>query len=171
LLTAKQIVSTLSFVLAFTFCATLSASANKQLFSLNITAPGEPLKVGAELRLHVTVSNTSDRNIAFIRSPGQIPEEAFRYEIEVHDAQGQSAPPSAHVQDLNKSPTITEEISSYAAWLKPGESFVDDLEITKFYDLHRPGKYTISVSREIPPRQNLGEGKVRSNSVTVTVVP
>jgi hypothetical protein len=167
----KPTASTLACALALILFATLSASANKQLFSLSIAAPSEPLKAGADLRLRVTITNTSDREIGFIRSPGQIPEEGFRYEVEVHDAQGQSAPPSAYVQDLKKSPTITEEVSRYAAWLKPGESFVDDLEITKFYDLHRPGKYTISVSREIPPRQNLGEGKVRSNSITVTVVP
>jgi hypothetical protein len=48
---------------------------------------------------------------------------------------------------------------------------VDDVEVIKFYDLSEAGKYTISVAREIPPRQKLGEGAVKSNSVDLTVVP
>jgi len=48
--------------------AMLLASADKQLFSLNISTPSDPMKAGAELRLHVKVTNTSDRSIAFIRS-------------------------------------------------------------------------------------------------------
>jgi len=155
---------------AFTFFAALSEGSDKQLFSLTLAAPTEPLKAGAEVRLHVTVTNTSERNIAFIRSPGLIPEEAFRYDMDVRNEQGKSAPPSVYVRQLKNSTTVTEEISRYARWLKPGEFFVDDLEITKFYDLSQPGKYTISVTRPIPPRQNLGEGKVKSNSITVTVV-
>jgi len=47
---------------------------------------------------------------------------------------------------------------------------VDEIDVTKLYDLSQPGKYTISAARYIPPTQSLGEGKVRSNSITVIVV-
>ena len=164
----RSLTCTLALLISF---ATLLASADKQLFSLNIGTPSDKMKAGAELRLHVKVTNTSDRSIAFIRSPGQIPEEGFRYQIEVRDAQGQSAPPSISVRDLQKSTTVTEEISRYVDWLKPGECFVDDVDITKLFDLGRSGKYTISVSRAIPSGQKLGEGKVTSNSIIVTVIP
>ena len=167
----SRVISSGIYLSTLVLLSALSASADKQLFSLGIDAPSEPLKSGAELRLHVRVTNTSDRAITFIRSPGLIPEEAFRYEMEVRDARAQSAPRSAYVRKLESAQTVTEEISKYAYKLKPGESFVDDVEITRFYDLSRPGKYTISVAREMPPAQKLGEGKVKSNTITITVVP
>jgi hypothetical protein len=116
----------LADAVTFIFVATLSVSAGRQLFSLTIAAPVDPLKSGAELRLLVKVTNTSDRTIGFIRSPGLLPDEGFRYEIEVRNAQGELAPPSAYVQDLKNKTTTTFE-SRVARWLKPGESFVDGI--------------------------------------------
>jgi hypothetical protein len=55
--------------------------------------------------------------------------------------------------------------------LKPGESFIDEVTVTQFYDLSQPGEYTISLARPFPPRQNLGEGRVKSNTITLTVLP
>ena len=145
-----------------------SVDADNQLFSLTLAGPKEPLKSGAELRLRVTVKNTSERKIAFIRSPGVIPEEGFRYTIDVRDADSKNAAPSQYVRELTNKTTVTFE-SRYAQWLEPGESFIDEVTVTKFFDLSQPGKYTIWVARELPPRQNLGEGKVKSNSVVVVV--
>jgi hypothetical protein len=118
--------------------------------------------------LLVTVTNTSDRTIGFIRSPGQPPEEGFRYKIEARNESGLSAPPSAYLRDLKEKTTVSFS-SNLAQWLKPSESFVDEIQVTKFYDLSQPGKYTISVVRDIPPAQTLGKGTVRSNTITVTV--
>ena len=159
-----------SFVCVFlVLCPAFLVSAEKQVFSLTITAPAFTIKVGTDLHLRATVTNTSDRTIGFIRSPGTEPEEGFRYEIDVQDAQGQPAPPSAYVRDLQNKKTVTFE-SRVARWLKPGESFVDEIDVTRLYDLSHPGKYTISIAREVPPAQNLGSSKVRSNSIVVTVV-
>ena len=96
------------------------------------------------------------------------PEEGLRYEIEVRNDKGLSAPPSAYLRDLRNKTNVSFS-SNLAQWLKPGESFVDEILVTKFYDLSQPGKYTISVTRDIPPAQNLGKGTVRSNTITVTV--
>ncbi len=158
----------LARVIALAWVATLVAPGPKQLFSLMIAAPKEPLRVGAELRLLVTVTNTSDRNISFITSPGLMPEDGFLYEISVRDSQGSPAPPSAYRRTMDKR-IPTDYGSRFARRLKPGESFVDQVTVTRFYDLSRPGNYTISVTRPMPPRQNLGNGSVTSNAVTVTV--
>jgi hypothetical protein len=47
------------------------------------------------------------------------------------------------------------------------------LEITKFYDLDKPGIYTVSVSKDLLTRQYpvALESIVKSNAVTITVVP
>jgi hypothetical protein len=40
--------------------------------------------------------------------------------------------------------------TNVARWLKPRESFIDEIDITKSCDLTESGKYAISVSREMP---------------------
>ena len=154
--------------IALTFFAAVAAPGPKQLFSLTIATPKEPIRAGTELRLLVTVTNTSDRNISFITSPGPIPEDGARYEIDVRDVHGSPASASAYLRAKdNRIPT--DYGSSIARTLGPGESFVDQVTVTRFHDLSQLGKYTIWVALPIPPRQDLGEGKVRSNSITVTV--
>ena len=59
--------------------------------------------------------------------------------------------------------------SSLARTLMPGESFIDQVTVTRFYDLSQSGKYTIGVALQIPPRQDLGKGVIKSNSIVVTV--
>lgn len=160
-----------SFICAISlvlFAVSLSA-ANRQLFSLSLATPKRPLKAGTELRLLVNVTNTSSRTISFITSPGEVPEDGLLYEINVRDEHNHSAPPSAYLRTMDKRvSTFGGSFTAHA--LKPGESFVDEVTVTLFYELSRPGKYTISVSRPFPPRQNLGKGKVTSNTITVTVV-
>jgi len=92
------------------------------------------------------------------------------YEITVRDSKGRSAPPSTYLRNRDKRIPV-DYGSRLARTLAPGESFVDQVTVTTFFDLSRPGKYTISVSRATPPRQNLGEGSVESDPVTVTVAP
>ena len=164
----KRIKRYFVYTVALIFLIMPVVFADEALFSLTLAAPTAPLKSGAELRLLVTVTNTSDRTLGFIRSPGEIPDEWFRYKIQIHNEAGQSAPPSAYVRELKNKQTLGFQ-SSYARWLKPGESFVDNVEITKLYDLSQPGTYTICVSREFPPKQNLGTGYIKSKVITVTI--
>jgi hypothetical protein len=146
-----------------------SLFASQDLFSLKIAQPNGPQKAGTDLRLLVTVTNTSNREITFITSPGPLPEDDSQYELTVRDEHGQPAPPSTYMRTRDKRLPI-DYGSRVGKTLKPGESFVDTVTITRFFDLSRPGKYTIAVLRQNPPRQNLGDGKVKSNSVTVAVV-
>jgi hypothetical protein len=164
----RHLIRCFAYAIALTFSAALAAPGPKQLFSLTVAAPKEPIRAGTELRLLVTVTNTSDRNISFITSPGQIPEDGARYEIDVRDVQGSPARPSALRTKDNRIPT--DYGSRIARTLGPSESFVDQVTVTRFHDLSQPGKYTIWVALPIPPRQGLGEGKIRSNSITVTVI-
>ena len=56
------------------------------------------------------------------------------------------------------------------AWfgtLKPGESMKSDADLRRLFDLKRPGKYTLQVSRRVP--ETLGGGTIKSNVITLTV--
>lgn len=157
-----------AFAIILALFGPLAASAPEQLFSLTLATPKEPLKAGTELDLFVTVTNTSNRNISFITSPGEMPEDGLLYQIDVRDAQGHAAPLSADLR--TRDPRIPINYDSRSArTLKPGESFIDKVTVTQFYDLSRPGEYMISVARAMPPRQNLGKGSVKSNTITLTV--
>lgn len=166
----KRYLQSFSYATVFIFFTALATAGPTQLFSLSVAAPKEPLKAGTELHLLVTVRNTSKRAISFIIAPGPIPEDELEYEINVRDADGRSAPPSAYLRNKDKRVPMSYG-SRLARTLEPGESFVEQVTVTTFFDLSRPGKYTISVSRAIPPRQNLGKGSVESDPVTVIVAP
>ena len=149
----KCTASKIAFVLAIIFSAAISTSADTPLFSVTLDTPRAPLKSGAKLVLRVTVRNTSDHNIPFRRTNNPQSNEEFRYEIDVRDASGHRAPPSVQVLALEGQVTTVEDINNHAYWLKPGESYSDDLEVTKLFNLTHPGDYTVWVSKELLSRQ------------------
>jgi hypothetical protein len=166
----KNLRQFLACLAAFGFLTVPATSGPKQPFSLAIAQPKQPVRAGTELRLRITVTNTNDKPISFITSPGPIPDDGLRYEVNVTDEQGHQAPASAYLRTRD-SRIPTNYGSSFARTLRPGESFVDEVTVTAFYDLSRPGEYRIWVARRMPPRQALGTGRVRSNVVNVMIVP
>jgi hypothetical protein len=61
------------------------------------------------------------------------------------------------------------ETSGHAEFgvLNPGESIAHDVNLARLFELKKPGKYTLQVSRSIP--KSLGGGAVRSNKITITI--
>lgn len=61
------------------------------------------------------------------------------------------------------------QTSGHAAFgaLKPNESMTNEVNLRKLYNLDRPGKYTLRVSRRVP--KSLGGGIVKSNIITITL--
>ena len=160
-----------AYIAAFIALSVHAAPGSKPPFSVTLNAPDKPLRSGAELHLLVTIKNTSDHEITFSTSPGAIPEDGFRYKVEVLDAHTHPAPPSPLVVEMRSGKELVDTWSSnIGRTLKPGESFVDQIDVTKLYDLSQPGIYTISVTRPLQPWQGFGKGAVRSNTLAVTVV-
>ena len=156
------IVSTFMLYSSFSF----STSYARQLFSLTLLAPNEPVKTGSELSLTITVTNTSDHNLSFGIAPGIAPDQTMSYNIEIRDTRGQEAPPTPFLRDLREHPTPTSG-SVFGYTLTPGNSYKEQLVITRLYVL-RPGKYTIQVARSQEPRPNTA-AIVKSNTITITV--
>jgi hypothetical protein len=146
----------------------LQASSSAPSFSVTLQAPTAAVKAGSEVRIRVTTTNNSDHEIRFAKGFG---EEEFDFEIEVRDEKGQTPPLTEAYSELKEHPT--SRCGSYSTYvLEPGKSFDTDLVVTKLYKITQPGKYTISVTRgQRPMWQTLGKGGVRSNSVTVSVIP
>jgi hypothetical protein len=52
---------------------------------------------------------------------------------------------------------------------KPGESALEELNVTDFYDMSKPGTYEITVSRETDPDHPDKSVTVKSNTLTIVV--
>jgi hypothetical protein len=140
-----------------------------QLFSLTLHPLEAPVKAGTEVHLTVTVKNTSDHDLTLGFLPGTPPYEAMTYEIEVRDAEGREAPPTALLRSLREH--LGAGFQTNAGYvLAPGKSSDEQLDITRLYVLTTPGKYTIRVARRQNPLRKTDEGIVRSNTITITVI-
>jgi hypothetical protein len=83
------------------------------------------------------------------------------YVIEIRDNEGLPAPEKK----------IHREAFSTGLLLpkKPGDSWQEMLHVSRYYEMSRPGTYTIQVERKLP--DELGVGTVKSNIVSITVLP
>jgi hypothetical protein len=146
--------------------AAFQALPQAQLFSVKIQPPPGPVKAGSEVRVKVTITNSSDHEIRFARGFGN---EEFDFEIEVRDEKGKPPPLTESYRKLNEQPT--SRWGSYSTYvLEPGKSFENELAVTKLYILTQPGKYTVSVTRgQRPMWETMGKGGVKSNIVSLTV--
>jgi hypothetical protein len=144
----------------------LPVGASTSTFSITLQTSGKAFQIGEPVVLRATITNVSDHEIKFARGFG---EQEFDFEIEVEDAKG-NTPPITEAYRKLKDPS-TPRSGSYSTYsLEPGKSFDDELDVTKLYDMRRPGKYTVSVTRgQLPLWETSGKDGVKSNAVTITL--
>jgi hypothetical protein len=126
---------------------------------VTVSLAANVVKSGAEVRVDVTLKNTSKMNFDFIYAGG----DPLRCLVAVHDASGNPAAETEQGRALQ---------ARHAGWngppmrysLAPGETQTRACTVSDVYDLTHPGKYAIEA-------QQLDGSPVKSNAVTVTVVP
>jgi len=138
-----------------------SALSTTTPFTLTLEAEENPVKAGAEIKIGITLRNSSSR--AMYMSLG-LSELDYTFDVR-NDQNGIPAE-----TDLARKSKARPYLSSdQVFYIQPGESLPkSSLVVSKFYDLSRPGKYTIQVSRAVP--KELGGGTIKSNTITITVV-
>jgi hypothetical protein len=140
-------------------------------FSITISAP-DVISAGSEPKLSIVLKNTSDHKIMLTRSL-QTDRGELHHDVEVRDDKGDLVPEMEYHQKLKgrlpatpgKAPPPPIVGSDIFVTMKPGETRNDDLTISKLYDLSKPGKYTIQVSRF----DETAKAVVKSNTITVNV--
>lgn len=157
----------LSISVIFVLCWVWFAQPAQKPFSITINTATDNLRVGADLRVEITLTNTSASQIHIAKTNGADDAE-IHYTVDVRDDQGNLAPYTTYSRNL-KAGTKVLVWSDLTYTLEPGGTLKDTALVTKLYDLTRPGKYSIQVSREIP--KNLGGGLAKSNVVSVTIAP
>ncbi len=146
-------------------------------FSLAISTPYDVVMTGSEVRVRITLTNTSNHDIGvnFDRLASS-PSGEEHYGIEVQNDKGIRAPLTRHghrmrgeVPDPPTVDDIADDLfgSDFLISVKPRDVTHDTIIANKMYDLIQPGKYSIQVNRWDPESNTM----VKSNTITVTVAP
>jgi hypothetical protein len=151
----------LSVLIILAACAAGPAQSTTPPFTLTLEAEENPVKAGSVVKVDITLQNSSNRAIHVHLSLAET-----EYTFEVRDGQYRIPPATEYARKAKGRGYFSNDQIFY---LQPGESLPKDLLVlTKFYDMSRPGKYTVQVSRAVP--KELGGGTVKSNTLTITVV-
>jgi hypothetical protein len=132
--------------------------------SITIRARLEIIKVGSPCFIELTIKNISNHEISFSSIRGELP-----FEIDTKD-EGGIARPESELQREKKQKRSADpigEFTVYQAWLKPGESDRHTVDLNDYYDMTKPGSYTVKVRRPDPESQ----AETKSNVIAVTVTP
>jgi hypothetical protein len=152
-------------------------------YSLRLPAQPGPVKAGSPVWVEVVLTNPLDREIAFYTTTNT----NINFEpIIVSNENGKPLPDKRpgfrdgrfdlkHVDPkLIESGEIITLLSGKIVCirLKPGESHVRAVEISKFYDMTTPGRYTVSRAEDRPAQAAAAKSNraaARSSSVQVLV--
>jgi len=147
------------------------------LFTIVISTEQSTFKSGDAIPVTVKLTNTSNEDLNVSSGvdlhTGILSNHLFQIRNELGEIVGKKSQPQPHSQAGNdaakpeEDPTGPETSKVIFGALKPGEhySVVDD--ISRAFDLSRPGKYTIAVSHH---GKSKGE-VVKSNVITITITP
>lgn len=135
-------------------------------FSIAITAAKQTVKLGDDIRITVTLTNSSPRQM-YLENERNDP--AQDYMVSVQDENGKRP---MFTKDFS---TPRELSSSYFEEIKPGDGLKSEIVLNAIYDISTPGKYTVQLWKAIRPNLFAGaapamQGVVKSNTITVTVV-
>jgi hypothetical protein len=121
---------------------------------------------GSNIGINIEKRNISPEEIDCFTASNNVTGLDDKYEYVIRDSNGDPVPPRAIPQPdypYTRGHDRTRPC-------KPGESASSgSVNLTKVYDMSQPGTYTIQISQRVS--DNLVDGEVKSNKVTVTVTP
>jgi hypothetical protein len=122
-------------------------------------------KVGEPVRAIVTMVNQSKRVVHYsLTNPG------WDWEMDVRDSTGKPVGETDLFRQMkenlkNGSIIVSRNI---IGTLRPNEKAQDVIEVQMFYDLSRPGEYSIQIQRTFP---DVAKDPIKSNRLTLTITP
>lgn len=130
-------------------------------FTLRISGPGT-VAVGQPVRVRVLLQNTSDQPIGVMEPNAILIDGSL---LSIQGPSGQELPQKEGIRTF----------SGGTMSIGPGEVSDDVLRVDSFYDLSRPGRYTLQLKRPIAEDRSrldsLKAGFISSNVITLTVSP
>jgi hypothetical protein len=119
------------------------------------------VQVGLDARVVITLKNVSDHQVLVGRHTGTDNPE-FSYRIEVRNAEGRAVEETAYGRGVRQG-----EVLNTVDYVQPGGTAVQTAHVAKLFNLRRPGRYTVQVSRKDAKSGVV----VKSNEITLSVVP
>jgi hypothetical protein len=152
-------------ILAITTYAAVSLGqqpTSKQPFAVVISTDNSTVKIGSAIPIRIELTNTSNKDLNVSGGIDADTGMKSNHLFEIRGPDGKLLAKKLHKQ----SGPLTGDAVFGA--LKAGESSVHVEDISRAYDMSRPGRYVIQMSRPVPedPRQ-----LVKSNVLTVTITP
>lgn len=136
--------------------------ASQLPFTITISTPESVVRVGADVRIKITMTNTSDRDVFYGSGTEPV------VDVVVLDGSGKQVAETPegmkiHDTDPNRQP---HSGSFVRLALKPGKALSGDRIVSNEFDMKKPGNYTI-----LAQRKDTASGTVvQSEAITVTVI-
>ncbi len=132
-------------------------------FSLKIRTDASAVPAGSEITIQVQLRNNSKQIMDLSANINDLTGVDPNYQFDVRDDHGIPVPLRTY-----KHPELATGHAIIRS-LSPGETVEDSEPISRLFDMRRPGKYSIEVSRRIS-----GEAQgatLKSNRIFITVSP
>jgi hypothetical protein len=148
-------------VLSFALSVLAQTSPGRAPFTITISAVRATVRAGDEVEVLVSVKNLTNREMDFSANISDLTGIDPNYVFEVSNDRGSPASRRAYPHP--------ELATGHAVFrkLQPGATITDTEPVSRLFDMTKPGKYIIQVSRRISDDKS--EGTVRSNKITITV--
>jgi hypothetical protein len=141
----------------------LSQQPKQPPLKIAIISGNSTVVSGTDVWIKVSETNTSNQDLddSGRWTEGMTLDPHFQYEV--RDDHGKMVPIIKQPH-----PELGSLFSVRFRTIAPGQTLTQEQELTERYDMRKPGKYTIQVSRRI---SNNPKDDIKSNIVTVTVTP
>jgi hypothetical protein len=132
-------------------------------FSIGLSAEAPVVKAGSSVYMKVHLTNTSNQDLDDSGSIDEMTGVDPNFLFVVRDSLGRLVPKKMYKHaELAGGHPVNRTV-------RPGESMSEEQDVSRLFDMSRPGQYVIQVSRRAS--ENPSDGVVRSNRITVTLTP
>ncbi len=136
----------------------------RQPFSITISSTQGTVKAGEDVRVKITVTNTTDQPITLEET-----NHVCDYVVEVRDETGKVVPDTQFKRQHGCITHPSASARNMLVPLQPGESYEVAICVSELSDMTQPGQYSVQIQRK-----DSGEpvsSVVKSNVITITVTP
>ena len=160
----------------FCFGQTLSNPTNETAtslspaFSLVAYAPASPIRVGDTIKINITVTNISGKEIYWVFNKGEnATYKVFAVSLMKDGREVETTFFHRRLTGRQRAndPVEVENDSSMPFPYPPGKMFVLTINLKRLYEITHPGVYTLDISRY----DEYSKTTVHSNSLTLRIVP
>jgi hypothetical protein len=142
----------------------LRSRTAKEPFTLAIRSEAQSFKAGSPVEIKLSLTNNSASDLDASANISDLTGVDPNFVLDVSDAAG---------NPVSKRPYEHPELATGHAILsrivKPGKTLEETADLSRVYDLSRPGDYDIQASRRASETKN--PSAVESNTIKITITP